>query len=398
MEGDASNRPPPQRSADGSWWWDGQTWTRAAGAAVGDRPEPIIGRLQETGHSPIPKYRPPSELTGIPDPPEPLPPVPPAPPPASEDATWSTEPAFAARGQPTTQGGRGHGLAWRTIALVLAAILVAVPLAYFTAGALNVGADLTLAQRALQSGAGHTNQIADSFKGPNVPSHLDATTRQYIQTVRQVLTDYASSLSDVGSRLDSDMAALRFVDDSLKSDSVNPLLWRDKSELADEQRRVEALLAGLKSARSGIQIIQGQLPAFVALFEVFDGMETLIPYLDRQDVNGALAHYSTLDQSMQALVASTSGSNFSPQFVIAVSHLKAMTDDMKQLLEAVQYRNAAAVQILVPKVKADANAMSSDDLSDMGPFEQKLLLPYIDGYNSGVKAAGFNQMIDPMNL
>jgi hypothetical protein len=31
-------------------------------------------------------------------------------------------------------------------------------------------------------------------------------------------------------------------------------------------------------------------------------------------------------------------------------------------------------------------------------FERNLLVPYIDGYNSGVKAAGFNQLVAPRTL
>jgi hypothetical protein len=70
-----------------------------------------------------------------------------------------------------------------------------------------------------------------------------------------------------------------------------------------------------------------------------------------------------------------------------------MTDDLRVLLQGVEYRNVVVVQEMLPKITADESALSGDDMSDMGPFEQNLLQPYIDGYNSGMRAAGFNQTI-----
>jgi hypothetical protein len=344
----------------------------------------------------IPLYRAPSALTGIPDPTEELEPAP-APAPVTEDESWSEPSAYTAPDQPRTLSGRVLGLPWRTIALVVAVIVVAVPIAYYSFGALNVDADTSLAQRALQSGASHSGQIAEAFIGPAAPTGLSPT-RQNIAVLRQVLTGYAVSLSDAGSRLDSDMAALKFVQNSLKADSANPLLWNDRSKFASDQRRVAALLGGLQSARSGIGIIQGQVTAYVALFDVLDGYVALVPYIDSQDVNGALTHYSTLDQNMQVLVASTNSAKFSPHFNVAVNHLKSLTADLETLLEAIQYRNAGLFQAVRPKVKADADALTGDNLSDMVLFERNLLVPYIDGYNSGVKAAGFNQLVAPRNL
>jgi hypothetical protein len=367
------------------------TATSAAGP-----PELITSSLQVDAHVRIPLYRAPSALTGIPDPPEALDAAP-EPAPVTQDESWPEPSTYTAQELPGTSSGRVRGLPWRTIALVVAVIVVAIPIAYYSVGALNVDADTSLAQRALQSGASHSGQIAEAFIGPTAPTGLSPT-RQNIAVLRQVLTDYAASLSDVGSRLDSDTAALTFVQNSLKTDSANPLLWNDRSKFAHDQRRVAALLEALQSARSGMRIIQGQVTTYVALFDVLDGYVALVPYLDSQDVNGALAHYSTLDQNMQVLVASTNSAKFSPHFIVAVNHLKALTADLETLLAAIQYRNAGVFQVLRPKVKADADALSSDNVSDMALFEQNLLVPYIDGYNSGVKAAGFNQLVAPRNL
>jgi hypothetical protein len=336
----------------------------------------------------VPLYRPPSALTGIPDTapvvPLPLPPPPPSRP--SQDLALDE----------ATHGGRAPGLTWRTFGLVVAVIVVAVPIAYLTFGVLNVDTDKTQARRALQSGAGHTDQITESFVGPNVGGPI--TTAQNIETARQVIAGYGSNLGGVNARLDSDLAALRAVDDSLKLDMLNPLLWRDKSELADQRGRVEALITGLNSASSGIGIIEAQAAALVALLDVFDSMYTIAPYIARRDANGALTHYSTLDQNMQILIAAIGGAKVSPEFVKSVDDLKVLIGDFKQLLEAVQYRNVGLVDSTLPKVQADITTADNDHILDWNSFERNLLQPYVDRYNSGVKAAGFDHFIAPARL
>jgi hypothetical protein len=362
---------------------------RAPGtASLPEQPELRVSSLQvDVDSSRIPRYQPPSDA--VQDRAEArLPAPPPAPPPPEvEDASW-----YAPQSEPATDDGRVRDRTWRNVALVLAVMVVGAPIAYFASGAINVGDDNAQAQRVLQSGSAHTDEIANSFRGPSVPPGL-APTMQGFQAVRDVLAGYGSSLEDLGSRLDTDIASLTIVDDRLKSDSANPILWGYRSQLANEQRRVEALLAGLKSARSGIGIIAGQAAAFVALFDLVESLEQLVPYLNSRDLNGLLAHYPNVDQRMQALVAAVSGSSFSPHFVSAVNHMKTMTDDLRVLLQGVEYRNVVVVQEMLPKIKADESALSGDDMSDMGPFEQNLLQPYIDGYNSGMRAAGFNQTI-----
>ncbi|HEY4028354.1 MAG TPA: hypothetical protein VGO86_18150, partial [Candidatus Dormibacteraeota bacterium] len=69
--------------------------------------------------------------------------------------------------------------------------------------------------------------------------------------------------------------------------------------------------------------------------------------------------------------------------------LQTTSADMKSFLQAVQRRDQRAVLALQPKLDADTKALDSLGTSGVDTYERTLMQPYIDRYDSGMRAAGF---------
>ena len=200
---------------------------------------------------------------------------------------------------------------------------------------------------------------------------------------------YASGLEKANSTLQSDLKALNAEDARLRNGASSSWLLPQRQQLARDQSRTEAVISAFNSASSLFKIEQGQLTAFQSLVDVVEQFDNISGFIDRQDAAGALAGYPPLEQKLQALVSAASAPNVPPQFTAGVNLLKSLGDDLKRLLQAIQANDAATEQTLALKIEAEANALGSFDSSGMDTYEEALLKPYRDAYESGMKKAGF---------
>ncbi len=160
--------------------------------------------------------------------------------------------------------------------------------------------------------------------------------------------------------------------------------------ILDQQRaRVQSMLSALDAEDAALKILEDQMQALAAAFDVMRDFTTVFGDLSRQDVPGALAVFPGLDGKIQTAAKRAARRDTPPQVQKLVTGLQAFSMDFHGFLQAVQRGDPGAAQALEPRLEADAAAVETFDGPGLDAYERTLLQPYEDRFNSGVRAAGF---------
>jgi hypothetical protein len=258
---------------------------------------------------------------------------------------------------------------------------------YFVAGAAVGANEDKQAVATLESARKHNNQIYDALNAPKLPDTLSSSAD--VSQAKSALSGYITALNDANKTLDSDLKSLNDEDSRLKGDESNPVLLPEKSRLAADRDRVAGMVSAFNNARSAFKILQDQLPVIQSLVDVIDGFNSLQPFIDKQDWQGALNVMNQLDPKLQSLVTTAGAANIPPDFANGVKLLKKFADDFKRFLQAVVSNDFGTAEGLSSTLDADVKALDSFNPSGMDAYEDNLLKPYKDAYEAGLKKAGF---------
>lgn len=258
---------------------------------------------------------------------------------------------------------------------------------YFVAGAAVGAGEDNHAVATLESARKHNNQINDALNAPKLPDTLSSSAD--ISQAKSALSSYVTALNDANKTLDSDLKSLNDENSRLKGDQSNPLLLPEKSRLDRDRERVAGMVSAFNNAKSAFNILQGQIPVIQSLVDVVDGFNSLQPFIDKQDWQGALNVMNQLDPKLQSLVTAASGSNIPPDFSNGVKVLKKFGDDFKRFLQAVVSNDFATAEGMSSTLDADVKGLDSFNASGIDTYEDNLLKPYKDAYEAGLKKAGF---------
>jgi hypothetical protein len=279
---------------------------------------------------------------------------------------------------------------WLVPVILLVVVLLVVVIGvggYFVAGAAMAASEDRQAVATLESARKHNNQIYDALNAPKLPDSLSNSSD--ISQAKQALSSYVSALSDANTKLDADLKALNDEDSRLKGDQNNVLLLPERSRLASDRDRVAGMASAFTNAKTAFKILQTQIPVFQALVDVVDGFNSLQPYIDKDDWQGALNVLTQLDPKLQSLVTAASGANIPPEFTNGVKLLKQLADDFKKFLQAVVASDFSTAQSLSATLNNDVKALDNFNPSGMDTYEDNLLKPYKDAYEAGLRKAGF---------
>ena len=159
--------------------------------------------------------------------------------------------------------------------------------------------------------------------------------------------------------------------------------------LEQQRDRVQSMLSALDADGAAVKIMEDQMQALAAAFDVMSDFTTVFDDANRQDVPGALAVFPGLDGKIRAAARLAAGTDTPPQVQKLVTSLQELSTDLNGFLQAVQQGDPGGAHALDPRLQADAAALQTFDAPGLDAYERTLLQPYEDRFDAGVRAAGF---------
>jgi len=221
------------------------------------------------------------------------------------------------------------------------------------------------------------------------PVDISATNPDF-GTAKQTVDRYASQLGTFQTSVRSDEGRLQADRDGLRNQATGVLELPFRPSLDHERLRAEGLLAALQAEDTSLGIEQDQMKAVSAIFDAESDFYTLIAdHVDKQDIAGSLARFPGLDGKLTTAAQAAAGQNKPPQLQKLVTQMQALSTDLNAFLKAAQRGDRSTALGLEPRVEADSTVLQSFDSQGLDSYEQTLLQPYEDRFDSGVRAAGF---------
>jgi hypothetical protein len=201
---------------------------------------------------------------------------------------------------------------------------------------------------------------------------------------------YASQLAGDRTTVQADEVRLRADRDRLLEQASSVLALPYRPSLDHERLRAEGMLSALQAEDTALQIEADQMHTVSLIFDAENDFATLlIDHVEKQDVAGALALFPGLDGKLQAASQAAAGANTAPQARKLVGDLQKLSTDVGALLQAERRLDLGTALALGSKVQADVAVVEAFDSQGLDSYEQTLLQPYLDRFDSGVRAAGF---------
>src|SRR5215467_10164977 len=235
-----------------------------------------------------------------------------------------------------------------------------------------------------------TNANAAQAALKALPSFDISSTHPDLATAKKTADQYASQLAGYRTTLQADEVELRADRDRLRNQATGILALPFRSSLDHERLRADGLLSALQAEDTALQIEVDQIKTFSAIFDAESDMIALLnDHLDKQDIKGSIALFPALDGKLKAAAQAAAGPSTPPQIQKLVAGMQTLSTDLNAFLQAAQRQDSRTVLALEPKVVADLTALENFDAKGLESYEQTLLQPYEDRFDSGVRAAGF---------
>jgi hypothetical protein len=240
----------------------------------------------------------------------------------------------------------------------------------------------------LESVRTRANSAQDALKA--VPPFDVSSTNPDLARAKQTADQYSGQLAGYRMTVQADEVKLRADRDRLRNQATGILALPFRSSLDHERLRTEGLLSALEAEDTGLQIEVDQMKTLSAIFDAErDFLVLLNDHLDKQDIKGSIALFPALDGKLKTAAQDSAGQNTPPQMQKLVASMQTLSTDLNAFLQAAQRQDSRTVLALEPKVVGDFSALETFDTKGMESYEQTLLQPYEDRFDSGVRAAGF---------
>jgi hypothetical protein len=240
----------------------------------------------------------------------------------------------------------------------------------------------------LESVRTHANDARAALEA--VPTFDLSSTNPDFAAARQTSDQYASELTADRTAVQGDEVRLRADRDRLVIQAAGPVALPFRPTLDHERLRAEGLLSALQAEDAALKIVVDQMKTLSAIFDAAgDFSVVLVDHVEQRDLKGALALFPALEAKLMTAAGAAGGRTTPPQIQKLVSGMQTLAADLDAFLRAAQSGNLVAALALAPRVQADSTALQSFDSQGLDTFEQTLLQPYKDRFDSGVRAAGF---------
>jgi len=240
----------------------------------------------------------------------------------------------------------------------------------------------------LESVRTSANSAQDALKA--VPPFDVSSTNPDLAKAKQTADRYSGQLAGYRTTIRADEVVLRADRDRLRSQATGILALPFRSSLDHERLRAEGLLSALQAEDTALQIEVDQMKTLSAIFDAEGDLIVLLnDHLDKQDIKGSIALFPALDGKLEAAAQASAGQSTPPQMQKLVASMQTLSTDLNAFLQAAQRQDSRTVTALEPKVEGDITALETFDAKGLESYEQTLLQPYEDRFDSGVRAAGF---------
>jgi hypothetical protein len=276
----------------------------------------------------------------------------------------------------------------KILAIVGAVIVVVVGVGGYLVGSAAFATRGTQAQASasLETARTHTFTLESSLNVPNFD--LTGASPDFAKA-KKTADDYLTGTDQANATIRADQGALRTADERLRARAAGVFALPFRASLDNQRARVEAMLSALDAASAGLAIETSQMKLVSAAFDAFAEFGVLTARLQKQDINGSLGVFPTLDAKLQAAATLAQAPSVPPQIRTEMQDLQATSTDMRTYLQAIQRRDSRGALAAQTRLDADTKALDSLDQTGVDAYERTLLQPYRDRYDSGVRAAGF---------
>lgn len=206
---------------------------------------------------------------------------------------------------------------------------------------------------------------------------------------KRTTDEYASRIAQVRTTTEADHVKLLVDRDHLRSQATGLPALPFRPALDSQRLRVESMLSALEAEDKGLQVVQDLMVTTSSVFDASAALVVVLDRLDAQDFSDALAAFPDLDAKLQNAARLASGPSNPPQLQKFVANLQTLSTDLKALVQAVQRQDIGAVQAQQQRLDADGAALEGFDEQGFDSYERTVLQPYVDRFDSGVRAAGF---------
>jgi len=209
------------------------------------------------------------------------------------------------------------------------------------------------------------------------------------KAAKQASDGLVTRLEQAGTTVADDRSRLAASDSRLDALVGNPWALPVRARLRSQQTRVRSVIAALEAARGGLAIEHDQMRTLSALFDAMIDFTALGTAVEKQDIAGGLSIMPGLQAKLQTAVQLSQAPNNPPQLHDELVTIQTTARDIQALLQAQQRKDTKAAAAVLPRLQADQKALEGYQSSAIDSYDQKLLQPYRDRYEAGLKAAGF---------
>lgn len=279
---------------------------------------------------------------------------------------------------------------WNPALIVAAALLVMIlggALLYFVSAA-RVNGQHAAAVSALESARKHNNLVYKALTNPALKGQL--STASGASEVKAAMDDYRAELGGSIRTVESDAVSLRAQRAQLRSAAQDPLAFAGRSQLNDDQRRVEAAALAFESADKFLSTVDNQMRCFTTTLAALVEFDNVTRFVQARDFSGGLALVPQLRQQVQDAATLARGDNIPPQLKALADVLTRAVDHLNQALAALQKNDGATAAAMASALQADGRAAADTyDQAAFDAFEHKVLDPYKSAYEAQMRKAGF---------
>jgi hypothetical protein len=259
--------------------------------------------------------------------------------------------------------------------------------AYILAGAAVAGNSINACDRALQATLSHQDQVISTLEeNPLKTINLNGNSPDLAGAL-VALSSFAPTVKSAQALVSADLVALRAAQESAQSASQSPLALAQRAALDQKVKRTGAAILGLLSAQRGLTAVDQAVSFLRALVVSLMDLEALAISLNKNDVAGAAALVSRLQQELATTVSSGQQADLPPQLGQLTQGLSALVVDTGNVINALQAHDASGYDRSVAKMQTDLTATSAFDEAGANSWMDTLSGQLRDEYNAQMKVA-----------
>jgi hypothetical protein len=274
---------------------------------------------------------------------------------------------------------RRAGRRWAIIGGI--AVVFLLMIGYVVAGAAVAGAPLGRADKALATALGHQDQVVATLRTDPFKNVDFSSSTPDIPKAKTALTGYAKRLAQSTSLVGADRAALRAVQPSLEA---SWLTLPERSTINRNRRRVDAALAALDGAGTGLDLLEKESAFAEPFLDALAGFEALGNATDLVSVQAQLPGTGA---SLQQAVALAKPPAVPTELSPLLSAMQQAVKDLQAMVAAAGANDATAFHQASISLDADVKALSGFDQTTLDAASQTRFQPLIDSYNANLKIA-----------